>query len=227
MKEGGGMLAFQSKEEDSNLHAYELKKMAKSLKMAHQLVDERAAYFDSLYDDIIYPSVRIDPLMPGNGNPDTAAQALHIIDCKEAYDARIHKAREQYGRWQMYLKDFNQREAELLVRYFEQGDPIPYTTISRLVERASEIHDSYYEANEKAKDFEAYEEYREHLKVLRESKYTVEPAKTLRYEEVETRQYLIDGKFVEATRDEYEAYREEEREKNRQFDEILSGAIGI
>ncbi|WOV83910.1 hypothetical protein PGH26_13655 [Sporosarcina jeotgali] len=165
------MLHFESKQESLNLYTYELKQLARSRKEAQRLIDRRSSYFASLYDDIIYPSVKIDPLDPGNGNPDTAHQALKIIDMKDAYDARIFKAKAQYETWRGYLQDFSEADAEILIRYFEDGDPIPIQTIDRLLTQAGELHDSYQEANGKAKDFEAYEEYQEQLKATRGQAY--------------------------------------------------------
>ncbi|WP_172373535.1 hypothetical protein [Sporosarcina jiandibaonis] len=195
-------------EENRRITMYELAKNAQAKNEANQMKKDRASYFESLYEDIRYYSVRIDPFREGSGNPAVDYQAMEIIDAKIAYDKRIMKLNERYARWRGFLHKFNKQESDLLRRYFENGDPISYETIRRLLFKAGRILESSEEARGKAMDQETMEEYREYQKQFPERFKIFSTQLPLQNDESK-QQYLINGQFVYMSPEEYEDHLEQ------------------
>lgn len=205
-------------EENRRITMYELAKNAQAKNEANRMKQNRADYFEILYEDIRFYSVRLDPFRKGSGNPAVDYQALEIIDAKAAYDKRIIKLDERHSRWRGFLHNFNKQESDLLRRYFEDGDPIPYETIKRLLYKAGSMFESFEEARGKARDDETKEEFSEYRKQFPERFKTY--STPIQGDESKQR-YLINGQFVSMTPDDYAKHLEKETSERNQLYERL------
>lgn len=189
-------------EENRRITMYELAKNAQAKSEAERMKQERANYFESLYEDVRYYSVRLDLFTEGSGSPAVDHQALEIIDAKMAYDKRIIKLNERYSRWRGFIQMFDKNESELLRRYFEDGDKIPYETIRRLLFKAGRMLESYEEARGKAMDHETMEDFKRYRKQFPERfKIYATPFRLEVYESKHP--YIIDGQLVYMSPEEY------------------------
>src|SRR5699024_676920 len=118
--------------------------------------------FDSLYDEIRMQCNPFGCYITGErqGSTDTEAQALEIMDKKEAYDKRIVQLYEQFREWRTFIKRFNYKESELLHRYFVEGDEIPDQTIDRILKKAIVILDDMDDLRGKQLDHLAERRFR-------------------------------------------------------------------
>lgn len=201
-------------EEDRRITMYELAKNAHAGYEAERMIQARTDYFASLYDDIRFFSVKIDPFAEGSGSPAVEVQALDILDTKQAYDRRIVKLQERYSRWKGLLSSFNEHEADLLKRYFEEGDKIPLHTIERVLKKAGKQFEDEEALRGRSLDARAMRQYREQYQSETRAKSpSVNEGK---------QQYLIRGRFVYLSPEEYKEHQEKEAARMRRFQPVAN-----
>lgn len=182
---------------EQSLVTWELHQSATALQEAEKLMQNREFYFEMLYEDVRYFAYSYDVEPTAGENPSVEYQALKIIDSKRVYNKRIEKLKDKFIRWRAFLKHFSKSEADLLQRYFEEGDSIPRETIDRLLIKVKRVLIASENAREKVLDDVAKEEYREYRKRNQEKLRAKLPVN------VGKKQYLINGRFIYMSEEEY------------------------
>lgn len=201
-------------QEEDHLSGWELRQMASALQEAKEMERDRAAYFASLYSDIRYPSIVLEDITERTARVvDVEYQALDVIDKKKAYDLRIAKLKEKYGRWRAFLKQLDPQVAELLRNYFERGIAVQHDILEPAVKMAAKIWTKNDRSRGYALDAEAKEDYKEFRKQFPDL-FKAKPRNRF--------PQLIDGEIKMMTRFEYDRflYKETEARLDQQFREL-------
>lgn len=182
----------------NDVNKWQLFYLAQSLTRAKQLEKHREEWFESLYETIIYPSAQLDPMLERGSNPSTEAQAIRIIDLKERYDGKVQREYDRHVRWNRLLEWVNDNDRIILIRYFQKKKSVHPKIINRIltsIERKLDAEEKRIEGErdkEAQKDFQAFMQNKRTFKKVIPS--PVEETK---------RKYLIGGKFVYMTEEEY------------------------
>ncbi|PID20167.1 hypothetical protein CSV61_16085 [Sporosarcina sp. P3] len=205
-----------SQEENRQLTYYELQQMAQAEQEAERLIEQRQEYFDSLYDDVRIGFMPFDLLTgdrPGSAN--TESQALEIIDNKASYDSHIKKLQARYRRWKKLLKQFSEKETILFVQYFERGENVPHEKIEKLLDRILPHVEASNEEEGTIRDKRAAEETRAIRRLHSNDR------RLINQEQTTGKLFLINGQLIEATEEEYQAYKDKQSANQEAFREKL------
>ena len=191
--------------------------LSQALTRAKRMEKHRADWFASLYDSIVYPSVNLDYNNPVMHSAKVDNQAIRIIGLKERYDKKMQQEYEKHLRWKDLLAWAGESDKHLLIRYFQKKKYLePHIVLSllkRLEERVE--HEEFMmdmEGNERA-----MEEFKEHRKDFHDKYMSKVPL-----DGADKKQYLVNGKFVYMTPEEYEAEKVRSREEsNRKMEEMM------
>lgn len=205
---------------EEGLTVWELQQSATALQEAEKLIQNRELYFEQLYDDIRYFAVRYEDAPTLGSNPSVEYQALTIIDSKRAYNRRIEKLKEKFIRWRGFLRGFSKSDADLLRRYFEEGDPIPHDTIKRLLSKAERKLTASEEARGKSLDAEAREQYKEYRKKHPGLDKGKNPTSN-----VHRKHYMVDGRFIYMSEKEHADHIQQEQDRQGERRRLFEGSI--
>lgn len=207
--------ALTEAEEIRRLSVWDFISGANALQEANRLEEQRSEYFEELYSDIRLHKVRYsDATEPFYESPAVDAQAMEIIDAKDAYDLRIIKLKEKHRRWKVFLQLIDESISSVLIQHFEKGEKVSPHQLRSTLRMASKLWEGEEESREKALDFEAQEKLRE----FREQFPDLFKAKPRnRFPQ------LIDGEIQLMTRYEYDRflYKEMEARLDQQFRELI------
>lgn len=165
--------SFQDEQQDYNMTDYHLSWLASSKAKAESLQSNKEAYYQSLYEDIQLSKVYFGDVLTEDGgkNPSVESQAIEIIFKKSAYDKRIHSLLDRYERWNGFLHShFTPEQVELLKRYYEAKEPIPYHDIERLNKRAVQLLSRMETLTGMVKEKEAMEQFGEYQRRIRDER---------------------------------------------------------
>ncbi|MGO1059345.1 hypothetical protein ACTL32_09485 [Planococcus sp. FY231025] len=147
-------------DESLALFAWELSNSAKSLEEASIMRKNRASYFASLYDDIIIHQSRYsDGSDSYFGSPSVEHNAMDIMDKKMAYDTRIAKLMDKYGRFRTFLQQIDSDASRLFRSYFEKGDVLPDENLNAALKRYCSYWDEYDTDRGRMLDEEAWDDF--------------------------------------------------------------------
>lgn len=185
-----------------NITEWQLFHIAQAVTRAKRLEKHRTDFHEELYECIVYPTVHYDMEFMGIGqSPATDIQAIKINEAKERYGRKIQKEYDRYVRWEELLNWVDEREQHILIRYFQKKKYIQPKIINRLlskVEQKLAEQEKRIEQERTAQSIADFRAYQEVTKSFRKAKYPVE-------ESDNRQQYLIKGRFVYMTPEEYEA----------------------
>lgn len=187
---------------------WQLSHLAQSLTRAKRLEKHRGMYFKEIYETIIYSSARFDDGYTRHLSSATDIQAIRIIELKERYDKRVQQEYDRHVQWCELLEWANERDRLIMIRYFQKKKYVDPKVITRLLYRIEKRLNEEYrriemERNELAK--EKYKEYRSD----NIDKFIVTPSP----DRMNKQQYLINGRFVYMTEEEYQEHLQQQAER--------------
>ena len=200
-----------------NVTEWQLFHLAKALTRAKRLEKQRADFHEELYETIICSSVSLDELNPQMMSSATDTQAIRIIEAKERYDRLIQSEYDRHVRWRQLLEWVGDNDRLIMIRYFEKKKSVQPKIINRLLSKIEKRLDQQEKRTEQERtekstaDFRAYQEATKAFRKVREPTEELE----------DKQQYLINGRFVYMTPEEYETYaKEKANERERLYERL-------
>lgn len=210
---------MQHNTDDRGVLKWQLFHLAQSFTRAKRMEKHRSEWFESLYESIVYPSVNLDYNNPVMHSAKVDNQAIRIIGLKERYDKKMQQEYEKHLRWKDLLAWAGESDKHLLIRYFQKKKYLEPHIVLSLLKRLEERieHEEFMmdmEGNERAK-----EEFKIHRKDFHDKYMSKVPL-----DGSGKQQYLVNGKFVYMTPEEYEVDKVKRREESdRKMKELTEG----
>lgn len=215
-KDGGGEM-----NERYGLLKWQISHIAHGLTRAKRLEKHRADFFEELYESIVYPSANLDYNNPSTHSAKVDNQAIRIIELKERYDKKVQKEYEKHFRWKDLLTIAQEKDRYIMVRYFQKKKYVEPHIIMGLLDRLEECIEHEEFMLEKEKEEQAKEAYKSHRNDFFD-KYRVKPL----IDNSDKQMYLIGGRSVYMTTEEYQAHLDEQEAKRLAFDKRMQEIRG-
>lgn len=180
------------------LNKWQLFYLSQALTRAMKLEKQREDYYKKIDATILYPSVQLDQSLMREHSHATDAQAIRLIEMQERYDRRIRREYKRHVRWQGILEWVDESERIILIRYFQKRKHVQPKIISRILGRIEKRLQAQEKQIEKELDAKAQERFNQLDKQSNKDK-SVQQA----VEELDKKRYIINGRFVYMTPEEY------------------------
>ncbi|MCM3637734.1 hypothetical protein M3152_08365 [Sporosarcina luteola] len=190
--------------------------LAQALTRAKRMEKLRSEFFEELYESIVYPSVNLDYNNPVMHSAKVDNQAIRIIEAKERYDKKVQQEYEKHFRWNDLLAWAREKDRPIMIRYFQKKKYVePRIIFGILVRLQKRI-----EHEEFMMDMESNERAREAFKIHRKDFMDKYKVKVL-LDHTDVQSYLINGRFVKLTPEEYQAHQEKQEAMQTEFEKRI------
>ena len=186
---------------------WQLHHLSQALTRAKRLERKRMDFHKELYLCITFASVHLDESIVREHSHATDVQAIRIIEAKQRYERMIHKEYARHVRWQSLLGWVVEHDKVIMIRYFQKRKSVKPEIISRILETIEKRLEDEERRIEHDLDDKAQAEYEKYMKKTEAFR---KPAPVVDDGQDGKRRYLIDGKFIYLTVDEYQAHQLEQ-----------------